>query len=359
MSAYRDSRKGTWYVQLSYKDWTGKQRHTCKRGFATKRDALDWEKEFMDKLAGASDMNFSVFVGLYLENIKTRIKESTYATKENIIRNRIIPYFGSKRINEITSQDVIKWQNETMKIIDKKSGKPFTKSYLKTIHNQLSAMMNYAIKYYGLQSNPAQLVGNMGTDKEVKTNFWTIDQYKRFSEEMLWNPVYYVCFEILYWCGIREGELLALTPKDIDLEGKTININKTFHHLNGRDLVTEPKTRKSNRRVSMPDFLCEEVEEYIKLVYKLQEDGRLFPVTKGSLTNAMKNGTKKAGLPHIRIHDLRHSHVSLLIDMGYTAVAIADRVGHETAEITYRYAHLFPSVQLDMADQLNDIRRKK
>ena len=359
MSAYRDNKKGTWYVQLSYKDWTGKQKHTCKRGFATKRDALEWEQEFMDKLAGASDMSFSTFVDLYLENVKARIKESTYMTKENIIRKRLIPYFGSKKINEINSQDVIKWQNEIMKIVDKKTGKPFTKSYLKTIHNQLSAMMNHAVKYYGLQSNPAQTVGNMGTDKEVEIHFWTIDQYKKFSEEMLSSPVHYVCFEILYWCGIREGELLALTPEDIDLEAKTININKTFHHLNGRDFVTDPKTRKSKRKVSMPDFLCEELKEYMKLVYQLQKDGRLFPVTKGSLTNAMKRGTKKAGLPHIRIHDLRHSHVSLLIDMGYTAVAIADRVGHETVEITYRYAHLFPSVQSDMADKLNNIKEKK
>lgn len=359
MSAYRDNKKGTWYVQLSYKDWTGKQKHTCKRGFATKRDALEWEQEFMDKLAGANDMSFSTFADLYLENVKARIKESTYMTKENIIRKRLIPYFGSKKINEINSQDVIKWQNEIMKIVDKKTGKPFTKSYLKTIHNQLSAMMNHAVKYYGLQSNPAQTVGNMGTDKEVEIHFWTIDQYKKFSEEMLSSPVYYVCFEILYWCGIREGELLALTPEDIDLEAKTININKTFHHLNGRDFVTDPKTRKSKRKVSMPDFLCEELKEYMKLVYQLQKGGRLFPVTKGSLTNAMKRGTKKAGLPHIRIHDLRHSHVSLLIDMGYTAVAIADRVGHETVEITYRYAHLFPSVQSDMADKLNNIKEKK
>ena len=269
MSAYKDGKKGTWYVQLSYKDWTGKYKHTCKRGFTTKREAQKREQDFMDKLSGASDMNFVAFAELYLENLKARIKESTFSTKENIIRNRIVPYFGQKKLNEITSQDVIKWQNETMKIIDKKSGKPFTKSYLKTIHNQLSAMLNHAIKYYGLQSNPAATVGNMGTDKEVEIQFWTIDQYKKFSEEMLCEPIYFACFEILYWCGIREGELLALTPKDLDFENKTISINKTFHHLNGRDYVTDPKTRKSRRKVKMPNFLCEELKEYMRLFRSL------------------------------------------------------------------------------------------
>ena len=242
---------------------------------------------------------------------------------------------------------------------DGRTHKKFTKSYLKTLHNQLSAMLNHAVRYYGLQKNPAQVVGNMGNDKEVEMHFWTQDQYERFAYGMMDEPVYYLCFEILYWCGIREGELLALTPDDIDLEAKTISITKTFHHLNGRDFTTEPKTRKSKRKVSMPDFLCDEVKEYFRLVYRMQEDGRMFPVTKGSLTHAMAKGTKKASLPHIRIHDLRHSHVSLLINMGYSAVAIADRVGHESVEITYRYAHLFPTVQTKMASDLNGSREKE
>ena len=169
---------------------------------------------------------------------------------------------------------------------------------------------------------------------------------------------HYLCFEILYWRGIREGELLALTQEDIDISKKTISITKTFHHLNGRDYTTDPKTRKSKRQVSMPDFLCEEIEEYFRLVYKLRPDKRMFPISKGSLTYAMAKGIKKASLPHIRVHDLRHSHVSLLINIGYGAVAIADRVGHECVEITYRYAHLFPTVQAKMAEDLNDLKEE-
>jgi len=358
MSAYRDSKKGTWYVQLSYKDWKGNYKHTCKRGFETKREAQEWEQQFMSKIAGSNDMSFESFAELYLENIKERIKESTFITKENIIRNRIIPYFGSKRLNEINTQDVIKWQNEMLKLELPNSNKRFSKSYLKTVHNQLSAMMNHAVRYYGIKSNVAQIVGNMGTDKDVQMNFWTLEQYKKFSREMMDKPMYFLCFEILYWCGIREGELLALVPNDIDLKEKTINITKTFHHLNGRDYVTDPKTRKSKRKVSIPDFLCDEIQEYLRFTYKLDDNSRMFPVTKGSLTAAMAYGTKRASLPHIRIHDLRHSHVSLLINLGYSVVAIADRVGHESSEITFRYAHLFPTVQSNMANKLDSIRRE-
>jgi len=356
MSAYRDSKKGTWYVQISYKTWDGKQKHTCKRGFETKRDAQKWEEEYLRKVSGSHNMTFESFAEIYLQNMKERIKESTFITKETVIRNRIIPYFKNKSLSSITTQDVISWQNEMMKMVDKRSEKKFTKSYLKTLHNQLSAMLNHAVRYYGIQKNPAQIVGNMGSDKEIEMRFWTLEQYKKFSYEMMDEPVYFLCFEILYWCGIREGELLALTPEDINLDEKTININKTFHSLKGKNYTTDPKTRKSKRKISIPDFLCEEIKEYFNLVYELQLDGRMFPVTKGSLTNSMARGTKKAKLPHIRIHDLRHSHVSLLINMGYSAVAIADRVGHESVEITYKYAHLFPSVQTKMASELDKLK---
>ena len=105
----------------------------------------------------------------------------------------------------------------------------------------------------------------------------------------------------------------------------------------------------------MPEFLCEEMQDYMKQLYRIGKNDRLFEVTKSYLHHEMDRGAKAAGVKRIRIHDLRHSHISLLIDMGFSAVAIADRVGHESIEITYRYAHLFPSKQKEMANKLDDI----
>ena len=76
-------------------------------------------------------------------------------------------------------------------------------------------------------------------------------------------------------------------------------------------------------------------------------------MTKSYLHHEMERGSKLAGVKRIRIHDLRHSHVSHLIELGFSALAIADRVGHESIDITYRYAHLFPSTQIEMADKLD------
>ena len=185
--------------------------------------------------------------------------------------------------------------------------------------------------------------------------FWTLEEYKSFSEAMMDKTVSYYAFEMLYWTGIRLGELLALTPADFDFKAQTVTINKSFQHLAGKDIITSPKTKKSNRTINMPDFLCEEMQDYLSMFYSRGEDDRIFPISKSYLHHEMDRGAKQAGVKRIRIHDLRHSHVSLLIEMGFSALAIADRLGHESIDVTYRYAHLFPSKQKDMADRLNDL----
>jgi len=193
----------------------------------------------------------------------------------------------------------------------------------------------------------------MGVEERREMLFWTKDEYLKFIDAMMDKPMSYYAFEILYWCGIREGELLALTPADFNFAAESVTINKSYQRLKGKDVVTTPKTPKSNRVIKMPQFLCEEIQDYLKQLYSAEPDSRIFPITKHYLKHEMDRGSKKTGVKRIRIHDIRHSHISLLIDMGFTALAIADRVGHESIDITYRYAHLFPSRQTDMANKLN------
>ena len=299
-------------------------------------------------------MSFDSFVKLYENDVKPRLKENTWLTKESIIEKKILPYFAKRRLCDITAKDVIEWQNEIRKLTDK-SGRKYSQTYLKTVHNQLSALFNHAVRYYGLKSNPAAIAGNMGTEERKEMQFWTLEEYKKFSEAMMDKTVSYYAFEMLYWCGIREGEMLALTPKDFNFKAETVTINKSYQRLKGRDVITTPKTKKSNRTIKMPKFLCEEMEEYLGMFYGAGENDRIFPVSKSYMHHEMDRGAKAAGVKRIRIHDLRHSHVSLLIEMGFTALAIADRLGHESIEVTYRYAHLFPSKQTEMANKLDDL----
>lgn len=352
MPAYKNKENGSWYVVTQYTDWTGERKPKCKRGFATRREALEWEQKFQQQSAGDLDMSFEAFCEIYTNDLKARLKESTWQTKENIIKTKLLPYFGKRKINEITTKDVIAWQNELLTYRDEKR-KPYSQTYLKTLHNQLSAIFNHAVRFYDLHSNPAAKAGNMGTEERREMLFWTKEEYLKFAEAVMDKPMLYYAFEVLYWCGIREGELLALTRDDFDLKARTLRINKSYQRLRGQDVITTPKTKKSNRIIQMPDFLCDEMQDYFKQIYGLQDDSRVFPLSRHVLKGGMTYGCKQSGVKEIRIHDLRHGHVSLLIDMGYSAVAIGNRVGHESVEITYRYAHLFPTVQREMADKLN------
>lgn len=352
MAVYKEKQSNTWRVIYRYTDWTGERKQTQKRGFKTKREAQAWEHEQLNKVSSDLDMTFESFVSRYAEDTKTRLKENTWASKEHIIRTKLLPYFGKLKMNNITAHQIITWQNELMKHANK-SGEKYSPVYLRSIHSQLSAIFNHAAKYYGLRENPCKKAGCMGKKKNREMQFWTKEEYLKFAEVMMDKPLSFYAFEMLYWCGIREGELLALTPADFDFEKRTVSITKSYQRLNGQDLITTPKTEKSNRVIQMPQFLVDEIQDYLKQLYNIQSNDRMFTVTKSYLYHEMDRGAKEANIKRIRIHDLRHSHVSLLIDMGFSATAIADRVGHESIDITYNYAHLFPSRQLEMANKLN------
>ena len=271
-------------------------------------------------------------------------------------RKRLIPYLGKRKLSEITAKDVIDWQNEMMKL-KKPNDEPLSQCYLKTIHAELSALFNHAAKYYELHINPARNAGCMGQEDMKEMSFWTKEEYLKFAEAIMDRPISYYAFEILYWCGIREGELLALTPADFDFDKAVLRINKSYQRIHGEDVVTTPKTKKSNRMIKMPKFLCEEMKDCLKMFYDIKPTDRIFQsMSKHVLATEMERGCKVTGLKKIRIHDLRHSHVSFLINKGFTALEIGNRVGHESEKITYRYAHLFPTKQDEMADFLDNER---
>lgn len=310
MPVFRNESNGTWYVMTRYVDWQGNHKQKCKRGFKTKREALEWERVFHLQQSADMDMSFESFVDIYKNDIRSRIKETTWLTKVNIIDKKILPYFGKRKISEIQTKEVIAWQNDLLRQKDK-TGKPYSECYLKTIHNQLSAIFNHAVRFYALRTNPAAKAGNMGNEKRKEMLFWTKEEYLRFADVMMDKPVSYYAFEMLYWSGMRLCELLALTPSDFDFQNSTVTINKSYQRLHGEDVITTPKTKKSNRTIKMSEFLAEEMQEYIKMQYEIEPTDRLFPISKSYLHREMERGCKETGLQKIRIHDLRHPYVKL------------------------------------------------
>ena len=355
MSVTKDQKTGKWMSQLRVKDWTGREIHKKKRGFETKRDALAWEREFISQSTGSLGMTFEDFAEVYMRDMSARLKPSTLNNKKWLIGLKITPYFAKIPLNQIKPTDVRAWQNTLTAYRDEK-GEPYSQTYLKTINNQLTAIFNYAMKYYGLKENPCHRAGTMGRKKADEMLFWTREEFGRFIDVMRDKPASYAIFMTMYYTGIREGELLALTPEDIDLEKKTLTVSKSYQRLEGRDVVTSPKTPKSNRTIPIPDGLCACLEDYMKMCYGLSAGDRLFPYTKAFLYHEMERGCKKSGVKRIRVHDLRHSHASLLVEMGFSPLLIAERLGHEKVQTTMEtYSHLYPNKQVEVAKKLDGI----
>ncbi len=353
MAVYKDQKRGTWYAIYRYHDWTGKNVQKMKRGFATKKEAQEWERHFLLTKAASLDMSFEDFYTRYRDDVKSKLKANTWLSKEYIIQTKLLPYFGKKKMVDISVRDILAWQNMMREYRDE-NGKPYSPTYLKTVQAQLSCIFNHAVRFYDLPFNPVHRAGALGSEESEEMLFWTKEEYLQFIPTMANKPYSYYAFELLYWCGIRMGELRALTPADFDFERNTLSITKSYQRIKGEDVITSPKTRKSTRVVYMPEMVAREMEDFIESIYGIQDDERIFPISKSYLHHEMDRGVKESGVKRIRIHDLRHSHVSLLINKGFTAVAIGNRVGHESEKITYRYAHLFPSVQGEMAEALDD-----
>ena len=351
MPAYKDEKTGKWFAKFYYTNWQGIKKQKWKRGFATKKEALGFERDFLEKQSANPDMTFQNLYEIYMEDMAARLKQSTLLTKKAVLQTHILPFFGSKPINEIKASDVRRWQAKLMS-----SPNNYSQTYLKKINTELNSIINYAKRFYDLNTNPCGKAGTIGKAKAEEMDYWTYDEYIAFREGVKDKSLSYICFEVLYWTGMREGELLALSPADIDLDNKTISINRTYQRIEGKDVFTSPKTRKSKRKIPIPDFLCQELSDYILSRYMLDADERLFPVTKSYLSHEMIRGCKNTGVKKIRIHDIRHSHASLLINQGCDALMLADRLGHEKVSTTLNtYSHLFPHKQQELVHSLESL----
>lgn len=341
----------TWAVSFYYNEWNGDRVRHRKTGFKTKKEAQQYERDFLQNHSGTPEMSFGALVSLYMDDCKTRLRSTTYANKEYLIFKKIVPFFENVAIDSISPAMVRRWQTELM---NDEHG--YSETYLKTIHNQMSAIMNYAVKYYGLRSNPAAKCGAMGKKRADSMLFWTQDEFKRF-EEVISDKLYSkVIFNLLYWTGMRSGELLALTLDDFDFQNNAVSITKSYARLGGEDIINPPKTPAGRRVVTVPASVMSLVYEYSQRLPYYNPSSRLFEFTKYYLWHEIDRGCKKSGVKRIRVHDLRHSHASLLIELGYSPLLIAERLGHENIETTLQtYSHLYPNKQEQLAKELEEL----
>ena len=349
MAYYRLEKNGLYSIQFPYDDAHGERRRKRKCGFKTKKEATKYMNEFIKKAKLDTGMTFGSYYEEFVELLYGTLRYSTIQTKEHIIKLHILPYFKDMKLSDITPLDIKKWQNEIIK-------KGFSPSYLRTINAQLSAMFNVAVKYYDLPKNPCRVAGIMGKSESGNLGIWTQEEMEKFLGVMEDKVEVYYAFFFMYWTGIRLGELLALNIEDIDFDKKAVYISKSLNRMNKKDIISLPKTDAGKRTIYLPQFVLDKMSEYIDMLYGRMGKDRLFVVTKSTLEKSIKRGAELAELKKIRVHDLRHSHASLLISQNVDIATISKRLGHEKIKTTLNiYGHMFDANAKSVADILEEM----
>lgn len=279
---------------------------------------------------------------LYLEDLAHRVTKKASLMSIQYRLRRVMRYLEGLTVEEATPQIIRKTQYSM-----KESG--FSARTVRNSISTLSSMFNYGVKYLGLPSNPCKIAGSVIKAEQRKMTIWTENDFEKFLSAV--NPNYITLFSVLFYTGLRIGELLALTWGDID--GNIIHISKTYNkNLN---ITNEPKTQNSVRDVAIPGFL---VDMLAVRPLNYSPTDRIFTRTHGAVRLALIKGAKKARLPIIRIHDLRHSHASCLIADGVPITAVSRRLGHTNPNITLQiYAHALQSDDDNIARLLDKKKR--
>ncbi|MCR5331585.1 MAG: site-specific integrase, partial [Lachnospiraceae bacterium] len=366
----QNSETHTYFVYGPGQDDTGR---VFLGEFKTRQEARDFELKTAgfeaceQNEAEYDNITFEQLVDRFLEEKRVRVRESTFIGYNVIAQRFIRPCFKKKRIGDITPADLRAWQNGMLQL-------DYSPLYLHRVDSVMATVFKYGVRFFGLKNNPYDRVGSIGEGVAKKVNFWTLEEFRQFMTAVK-SSRNRLMFELLYWTGMRLGELLALTASDIDLENGIIYVTKTYRRYHGRDIISPPKTRKSRREVYINPSLVQALKSYICSQYgpaghnagtsgtdrnacasdtvqnvRTADAGafpdtcalapatqdaddipsscaRLFPVGFDSVRDALTRAARKAGVKRIKIHDLRHSHASLLINMNVTPLLVSERLG--------------------------------
>src|SRR5690625_4546239 len=343
MAIYKDEKRGTYYVSVYIVLNNGDRKRVLRRGFKTQREAKDAEADiiFNAKIDNPDNPLFDDLLVEYMKWYEKRRKESTVYNLKGTIRRYIQPFFEGKHVQDIKKRDIMKFHNfllEKLSVVTAKS-----------VHKNLSAILNYAIQMEYLNINVAREVGNVDAKEDNSINFWTLEEFKRFLK-VVNNVRYRTLFMVLFYSGARIGEALALTWNDIDFENNLIDINKRYYKME----IDTPKNESSVRKIKLPNHTMNLLRQ-LKLQEPHKDDYFVFgkfykPLNQSSVAHKFYKyldlfiDDGKQTLKRIRLHDFRHSHASYLINKGYDIQIISKRLGHNKISTTYDiYAHLYPN----------------
>lgn len=285
----------------------------------------------------------------YLPDKNKRIRPTTRNYYCYLYNNRVRPYFGDMIMDEITPLHVREWQNTQISL-------NFKPKYLRILHHFLSGIFDYCVRYHDLAENPCNRVEPIGKHVSSRRgNIWRLDEYERVYQHMS-TTKHRAALALLFWSGIRKGELYGLQWRDYCPLTKKLKVERSYQRLNGKTVIMPPKTEKSNRAIILPYQGYQPLENHRQTCHKVKKTNFIFKWTKRKLEDEIKNACQQAGVRRIRIHDIRHSHASLLIHLNIDIAAISQRLGHSSISMTLNtYAHVYDDADRLIANTLESI----
>ena len=287
----------------------------------------------------------------YMATLGNQNKQSVIYDKGKCYDAFVLPYFKDTTIDKLTKEELYQWQDKLYTLRNPRNGDYFSHKYLLKIHSHFSAFLSWVEQRYGYKNNLAEVVKPKARAPKTEIKFWTREQFDVFIS-VVDDPTYHALFTFMFFTGRRKGELFALYKTDVKRDKITYNksVNRRTYGLETWEITTT----KADKVCTLP--ICAPVKEEIKR-YKPPAEGQFYfggkqPLAPATVERKFKYYTEKAGLPKIRIHDLRHSFVSMLIHETASAYACAFFISDTVEMVLKTYGHLYESDALNIIGKI-------
>lgn len=356
-----------YYVFYLEKDANGKRRQKKKRGFKTKKEAQKALNEAINAInkgiyVEPSNALYKDYLEQWFTTKKNSIGIQTAKVYENYLKGRIIPTLGSYSLSKLSTiyiQSFINSLNE----------EGLSSATIKKVFEIIRNSLEHAVDFELVHKNTASKVKLPKSNKKEMT-VWNEQEVNTFLKVGKEDPCYIV-FYLALTTGMRQGEILGLRWKDVDLEKGLINIKQTLSH-DGKTFISGAKTKSSLRTINLSELTVKALKARKLIISKeklslghIYEDFDLVacthhgtPFNPANVRRTFKKLIKLSSVSDIRFHDLRHTHATLLLSKGINVKVISERLGHSNIKVTLdTYSHVLPTMQEEVARKLDEIIR--